>query len=390
MKAKRVFAIRVIGNRSGLTLVEVVLVVVIAGILATIALRSAGIVSNTAKVEETKQELDNLAFAIVGNPELQNNGVRSDFGYVGDVGAMPPDLDALHSNPGSYSTWNGPYIENRFSQMTDDFKKDAWGELYQYSAGVTITSTGGPGISRKLANSVTDLLQNQVRGVVYDLNGTPPGSTFKDSVSVRLTIPNGSGSLLTKTVGVDAGGYFSFDSIPIGNHDIEIVYQPADDTLKRFVSVLPNSSLYGEYYLATNVWYDTTGGGPAGGLTKVTGSDSLYNNCYGFFFWIENNTGSQISVDSVTLTWSSPTAYYRYIKWDGTTVFNENSPHAGSGEKVGFTSTQTIGDGQSLRVDFDAFKANPTGGANVDMDNVTFTVEFSDGSTVNVTTGNCP
>jgi len=388
VEARRVLNIHEKGSCSGITLIEVILVIIIAGILVAVALRSAVTVSDTAKVEETKKELDDLAFAIVGNPELQNNGVRSDFGYVGDVGSMPPNLDALHSNPGSYSTWNGPYIESRFSQDSDDFKKDAWGVLYQYSAGVTITSTGGPGIVRKLANSTADLLLNQVSGVVYDIDGTPPGSTYNDSVVLRLTIPNGTGGMLTKTSNPDAGGYFSFDSIPIGNHDIEVVYLPDNDTLKRFVSVLPNSSLYSEYYLAANVWYDSSG--YSSSLTKVAGSDSLYNDCHGFFFWIENNTGSQVSVDSVTLTWSSPTAYYRYIKWDGTTVFNENNHRAGSGEKVGFSSTQTINNGETLRVDFDAFKVTPTGGSNVDMNNVTFTVEFSDGSTVIVTTGNCP
>ena len=381
MKAKRVFAIRVIGNRSGLTLVEVVLVVVIAGILATIALRSAGIVSNTAKVEETKQELDALAYAVVGNPELQNNGVRSDFGYVGDIGAMPPDLEALHSNPGSYSTWNGPYIENRFSQMTDDFKKDAWGELYQYSAGVTITSTGGSGISRKLTNSVADLLQNQVRGVVYDLDGTPPGSTFKDSVSVQLTIPNGSGSLVNRTAGIDAGGYFSFDSIPIGNHDIEIVYQPDDDTLKRFTSVLPNSSLYSEYYLATDVWYDTTGGGAW--LSYIADSDTLeMPNCYKLIFWITNSGSAAVSVNSLTLTWSLPTAYYKTVKWGGTNVRTGN-PTLGSGSTVNFSSTQILNPGTSVQIKIQDFRANSGGGGlPVDMSNATFTVEFSDGSII--------
>ena len=97
----------------GFTLIEVVIVILIAGIIASVALRSAVTISDTARTEETKQELESLAIAIIGNTKLENNGVRSDFGYVGDVGAMPPNLDALKSNPGSYSTWKGPYIDRR-------------------------------------------------------------------------------------------------------------------------------------------------------------------------------------------------------------------------------------------------------------------------------------
>ncbi|MEA2031894.1 MAG: type II secretion system protein, partial [candidate division Zixibacteria bacterium] len=93
------------------------LVIIIIGILSTVALRSVNTITDTAKIEETKQELEALSFAIAGNPDIQNNGIRTDFGYVGDVGSLPPNLDALFSNPGSYATWNGPYIGNRFTQI---------------------------------------------------------------------------------------------------------------------------------------------------------------------------------------------------------------------------------------------------------------------------------
>ncbi len=378
------------GNKQGFTLVEVVIVIVIAGILATVALQSGSQIFETARVEETKQELDALTFAAVGNPELENNGVRSDFGYVGDIGAMPASLDALYSNPGSYTTWNGPYIANRFTQITDDYKKDAWGSDYTYTGGIEIRSTGsGSNIVRKLAGSTSDLLVNQVAGTILDADGSPPGSVYKDSISVRLTIPNGAGTTITRTTIPDIGGYFGFDSIPIGNHDIEIVYQPTDDTVKRFVSVIPNSNLYSEYALAANVWYDTTGGWSPG-ITHVSGSDSLYADCHGFYFWVENNSGSDISVSSVILTWSPPSAYFRYIIWDGTTVFNRVNPKAESGELVTFSSPQLITDGEILRIDFDDFRISPTGLPSANMDNLSFTVTFSDGSTFDVMTGACP
>jgi prepilin-type N-terminal cleavage/methylation domain-containing protein len=162
-----------ITQEHGFTLIEVIIVVVIAGILVTVALRSAGMIANTARTEETKQELEALATAMIGNPELENNGVRSDFGYVGDVGAMPPNLDALYSNPGSYATWRGPYIDNEFTQKTDDYKKDAWDAAYAYG-GVNITSHGsGSDIVRTLGKSTDDFTLNQVKGIVLDLDGTP-------------------------------------------------------------------------------------------------------------------------------------------------------------------------------------------------------------------------
>jgi prepilin-type N-terminal cleavage/methylation domain-containing protein len=240
----------------GFTLVELVLVIVITGILATVAFRTAGTLSETARTEETKQELDALACAIVGNPELQTNGTRSDFGYVGDVGAMPSDLDALYANPGVYTTWKGPYIGNHFTQIADDYKKDAWGDEYEYAGGVTIRSNGS-GIVRKLAIAMSDLLQNEVNGVVYDLDGTPPGSIYHDSVAVHLIVPDGGGGMVTRATTPDDGGYFSFTGIPIGNHTLNIIYLPDSDTLTRFVAVLPNSSLFSEYYLPSEVWSDS-------------------------------------------------------------------------------------------------------------------------------------
>jgi len=388
--------IRIHGN-SGFTLVEVVLVIIIAGILTTIAFQAGTNVYDTARTEETKQELDLLAFAITGNPELNNNGVRTDFGYVGDNGALPPNLDFLMQNPGGYATWNGPYMQNRFSQVTDDYKTDAWGKDYEYN-GLTITSKGktiggggcgGPTTSgdivRRICNATDELLVNRVNGIVFDRSGTPPGDDYRDSVRIVLTVPNGSGALATRTAAVTAGGYFTFDSIPIGNHNLDIIYLPDNDTLSRFVSVTPKSTPYNEYFLASSLWSPGVAG-----LTKVPNSDSLKNDCQGFFFWIQNNSGSDITVSSVVLTWSGTTAYYRYVIWDGAIVFNRNNPKAASGELVTFSGPQTINVSETIKIEFDNFRTFPNGGTQVNMDNINFSVEFSDGTTLNVITGDCP
>ncbi len=375
---------------NGFTLVEVILVIIIAGILATVAMKSAGEVSETSRVEQTKQELDALSIAIVGNPQLESNGVRTDFGYVGDIGAMPPNLDALVSNPGGYSTWNGPYIKQRFSQISDDHRKDAWGADYAYTGGVNITSSGsGSDIVRKFGRSTDELLYNTVSGTVLGNAGSPPGITYRDSVFVRLIAPNGTGGLTIRTNYVGLDGYFSFDSLPIGNHDLELIYIPDDDTLRRFVSILPGSSPYSVYPLATSDWIAGSGGG--GDLTHVPGSDTTYGvQCRDISFWMTNTSATDVTISSITLTWSTPTAYYRSVIFNGTMVVDENNPHVGSGETATFSAAQTVIAGASVKMQVEIFKANPTGGANVDMSNTIFAVLLSDGTTFDMTSGSCP
>jgi prepilin-type N-terminal cleavage/methylation domain-containing protein len=371
----------------GFTLIELVLVIVIVGLLATTALRTGGALYETAKVEKTRQEMDALAVAIAGNATLDNNGVRADFGYIGDVGALPPNLDALYTNPGGYATWSGPYTSNRFTQTAADFKTDAWGAAYTY-AGVTISSSGsGTSIVRQIAGTADELLFNQTSGTVLDADGTPPGTAYSDSVTIRIQYPNGAGSIASRSVSPDAGGYFAFDSLPIGNHSVTIIYTPTSDTVYRFVSIPAGSSPYAEYRLPSNVWYDTTGGG---GIILIPNSDSLVADCRGFTFWMLNTSGGPVVISNITVTYSGLSAYYRYVRWNGTIAVDANNPAIDSGETAVFDSPQTIDGGESVRITIDSFKSNPTGGAGVDVDNTTFTILLSDGSTFEITTGGCP
>ena len=126
----------------GFTLIEVLMVIVVIGILATVAMQSMQGGIERARYQETQTEMDAIVFAIRGNPDLYANGLRSDFGYVGDIGAVPSSLDDLISNPG-LGTWNGPYLTGRFTEDTQGHAKDAWGNAYAFSSGITVSSTGG-------------------------------------------------------------------------------------------------------------------------------------------------------------------------------------------------------------------------------------------------------
>jgi len=130
-------------NIRGFGLIEVLVMIIVIGIVAATALQwMTGSVDDIRRVK-TEREMAVLARAITGDPSLTQDGVRSDFGYVGDIGAFPPNLHALHTNPGGYGTWEGPYLPSGFIQDSIGYRFDEWGRAYQYSGGITITSTGG-------------------------------------------------------------------------------------------------------------------------------------------------------------------------------------------------------------------------------------------------------
>lgn len=380
-------------SHRGFTLIEMTIAIVVAGILATVALRSMLSVYSGAKVEETKQELETLSYAIAGNPGVINNGERSDFGYIGDVGALPANLDALYSNPGGYTTWKGPYVANKFSSLTDDYKRDAWGNLYTYAGGLTITSTSDGNIIRQLANSTAELLRNSLAGSVVDIDGTPPGLIYRDSITVTLVQPDGSGALRTRAKTVDAAGYFSFDSIPIGNQSMTVVYRPLNDTLSRVVAVTPGSTVATTFRLANDLWYAPVTG--TGSLTLVANSDTVSGtHCNTVSFWLTNTSGSPATITTIAINWSSPTAYYNTIVWNGTTVFNQGgSPRGVANTTYTLSVAQTVNAGQSIKVSVTDFrtKNNPGGGPSPSMNNVPITVTLSGGSVFSFSTDNsCP
>ncbi|MEW5795251.1 MAG: carboxypeptidase-like regulatory domain-containing protein [Candidatus Zixiibacteriota bacterium] len=227
-------------SNSGFSLIELVVVIVVIGILAGVAMQSMTASVDDLRRTSTEREMDLLAKAIVGNPSLTQNGQRSDFGYVGDIGAFPPNLDALRTNPGGYGTWVGPYLAASYAQDATGFKLDAWGAPYSYAGGITITSTGsGTTLTEKIADATGDYLLNRINGTILDAANELPGATWADSIDITITFPDGTGGLATKTYHPNAAGQFTLDSIPVGQHPVRAVFQPETDTVIRYLTVLP-------------------------------------------------------------------------------------------------------------------------------------------------------
>lgn len=244
-------------SQTGYTLIEMVMVVVILGILSAVAFTSLGRVNEVSRAEETMREMDRLASAIAGDPSLVSGGGRTSFGYVGDIGAFPPNWDALVTRPSGYTTWKGPYIHDKFTAGSGDseFKLDAWGREYSTPNGIAFSSTGGPAaITRQVAYTSAELLYNTVYIVFTDIDSDPPGSIQKDSVRILLTIPNGAGGMATRTKTPGADGLARFDSIPMGMQRLRVVYLPAHDTLTSSITVMPGRTAYAELHHFDDLW----------------------------------------------------------------------------------------------------------------------------------------
>lgn len=267
-------------TQTGFSLLELTVAIIILAIILAVAMQSMTTVIQDTRKVKTERELELLSKSIVGDPDITQGGGRADFGYVGDIGAFPPNLNALYSNPG-YATWNGPYLPPGFTQDSTGLKTDEWGTPYNYSGGIVITSSGsGSAISKNIARAQNDYLLNTVNAVITDGAGTPPGPTNSDSIDVRITIPNGSGSTTSKLYHPNSAGNFTLDSIPVGHHPLRIIYTPTVDTLFRYLTVYPRHKS-SPIYKFNNAYFTSGGGGGCGSsgtiVIRPNGSGSVTN-----------------------------------------------------------------------------------------------------------------
>ncbi len=239
-------------NKKGFTLTELVMVIIIIGIVATVGMRNMSGSIESAKYEHTKIEMQQLVYAITGDPDTYSGGSRADYGYVGDIGTLPLDLNALVSNPGGYSTWKGPYISN--VNNSDDYKKDAWNTYYFYNGNLIRSTGSGSNIDKELPATSTDLLHNTVTGFIVDANNNSPGAVYADSLFLSLEYPDGTGGMAVSTKTPDKNGAFSFSNIPVGNHLLKIIYYPDTDTVTSRVAVTPRSNIMINITFPADLW----------------------------------------------------------------------------------------------------------------------------------------
>ena len=608
----------------GFSLIELLVIIVVIGLFAAIIMQRMSSSLDDFRKVGTEREMTRLAMAIAGDPRITSAGIRSDFGYIGDIGAFPPNLAALAENPGGWPTWHGPYIDITVAQDSLGYSRDAWGVPYQYS-GVEIVSNGGSDTIRKtIAPSRSDYLLNSYRGTIRDAANNPPGNDYADSIRLEITIPVDSGNTAVKSYLPDSAGEFTLDSLPVGTHQLKIIFVPNVDTLNRYITILPRHKTPGQYRFASILFSseDTTGtvtgdesiilstagnanlGGvnfdnndlleyfpetdlaaefldattflhqnenvnafgvldngnvilscddnfripplnagdddlaeydpetgdasgffsgsrfsqgnedidaaavlsnghivlstegsarigsqsfddgdlveydPVGGSVSILFNENRFdydedidavhvfddglivfstrgdasidglsftpadlvaydpvgdsawmffrgyahfsnddedidavsigedarrsyehlivvrhsvtpNDCDELEFEIENFTGEDIVITGLTLTWSNPVAYFDEVEWNDHEVFDAGGTRPGSGDNINFSSPRTISNNSSAAIEIQEFRNSPSGGSSVDMDNTTFTLELSDGTILQLTTGDC-
>ncbi len=93
-----------IQSSKGVTLIELLVVLMILSLILTAAVRTWDVTLERGRFEQTRQKLDKLAKAIIGDPDYIVGGVRVDFGFVGDMGTLPRTLNDLVTSP----SWVSP------------------------------------------------------------------------------------------------------------------------------------------------------------------------------------------------------------------------------------------------------------------------------------------
>lgn len=263
----------------GYSLIEIIIVVVILGILASVSIRALRSADETARFEETRTKLQHLAEATAGSPSATGDA-GSDFGFIGDNGTLPTSVNDLFENPGGWGTWNGPYIEDRVhGGGARYFAVDGWGAAIVRS-GVEYVSTGsGSTVSYPFGTGSDDLLYNPVTITITDIDLTPPGPDYKDSLVATIEYPDGSGDITTRSASPDASGFVQMDSIPIGVHTLRIVYTPDSDTLTQRVTVRPGSRFYADINHYADLWSGSVAGCGGSGtmVLRPDGSGSVTN-----------------------------------------------------------------------------------------------------------------
>lgn len=246
-------------DKRGFSLLEIVTVLAIIGLMAGALTPMALHLIGSKKAFASRDELQTLKKAIIGDPLATQWGSEATFGYIGDIGSLPrtlrdlyapPDLDQPGGIPSySFNTtlkmgsgWRGPYVAEKSYSSSTESLQDPYKNTYIYDTTVTTDATLGAEVRATIRSPGPNRIDNggtqddltegvlttevlaDVAGMVKDSSGA--GIPY---LPVAINYPN-EGALTSLTTTTDVEGRYSFSSIPMGERSITLqpvlVYVP--------------------------------------------------------------------------------------------------------------------------------------------------------------------
>ncbi|MCG2721354.1 MAG: type II secretion system GspH family protein [Thermodesulfovibrionales bacterium] len=190
-------------SRNGFTLLEVIVVMGIISLMVGILVPMVYRLWESNEIDITKERMRDLKIAMVGDPKLIQNGVRTNFGFVGDNGQLP----------GTISNALLPYMPSGYNP--NNCYQDAWGNKFEYTVtpdppgrnvSATLKSKGPDGIlgndddidditdpelqMNESEVTPTNIIQGNLSFVFYNSGTqawTPPAYSAKIELSYNLS-----------------------------------------------------------------------------------------------------------------------------------------------------------------------------------------------------------
>lgn len=366
---------------------ELLVVLLIIGILSTVALRTIDATRDRSLFDQTTKELNQLVQAIVGNPDLTYDGRRVDFGYYGDMEKLPSDLRELVVDPGD-PAWHGPYLKLTLGGDTASYLYDGWGSPYTLNPSLgTIHSYGGKyDMTVKIADSLTQLDNNVIAGTITDIDGAAPGTQSMGIFNVRMEYNNTGLNPSPALVVPEPSGYYEISNtpagggwkVPIGLH--KLVATAAGESLIRYVTVVPRSKTIVDFKFTSSFW----------NKLKMVGAPILTPDYDGFVIKVVNDQSSDVTVSSVSFFQTPDSAYMRDFRIDTDKAgypLIDGATGTGPGDTVSFAPVTIAPSGaQLVELAFQSFRKTEVWppGDTTDVRGKIFQFRFSDGSEITV------
>jgi prepilin-type N-terminal cleavage/methylation domain-containing protein len=263
----------------GFTLLEIIVVLAIVGILASVTATMGFSLLNRAREKATFEEMQEIHKATMGNSEL---GI---FGFVGDMGRLPDDLTELVDETGQpdygiKSTaddppedsngikwgWNGPYLN--IGSDPQSYNNDAWGNPYDYDNVTGKITSNGPDDVPNTPDDITyppydvgykgDVtLTVFIKGMPNQYESGGINTTIKVTIFSYDDQTDGVSSFGTINSEENAGKSFSFYDLTQGFHPVKIksetsytgIPEPDTKTFWLNITIPPRGQVHQNVYI---------------------------------------------------------------------------------------------------------------------------------------------